>query len=101
MKKLWIGLITACLLPIFAQAETTPVELPEQWVEFLSYEDANLDESETEPVRRRRFACYAENRRRQLFRAIGYFPRRTQRMAMRLCFRYSYECRPLGCRRIW
>ena len=53
------------------------------------------------PIRRRgRVACYAQNRRGQLFRAIGQHPRRVQRRAMEYCFQYSRYCRPMGCQRV-
>lgn len=48
--------------------------------------------------RRGRVACFAENRRGRLFRAVGYIPRRVQRRAMDICFSRSAQCRPLGCR---
>ena len=50
------------------------------------------------PQPQQRVACYAQNRRGEIFQAIGYDVYRTQADAMNQCYDYSVACAEAGCR---
>lgn len=47
---------------------------------------------------RRQVTCYAQNARRQMFRASGTNTRFVQQRALMQCERVSAYCQPMGCR---
>ncbi len=48
----------------------------------------------------REFICYAQDRRGNMYSAVGQNPRRVQNRAVNKCLRYARFCRAQGCREI-
>lgn len=97
MKKAILLLATLALMPLSSVAGTAVVDVDNTPVRVDVEVGRRGDNGR---VVNRRWVCYAENRRGQLFRAVGRNQGQVQRRAMNQCFNYSRQCRPLGCDRI-